>query len=513
MSQLDQIYAIIGSNLDSRNDDEESQIQKFFAGKNILITGATGFMGKCLLEKILRSIPEVGHVYLLIRDKANSTIEERLTKFFKNKIFDPLREKNPHFDEKVTAVKGDVSLENCGLSDEDRETLIEKTNIIFHGAANVMFNARVDVSLNTNVFGTERLLKLAQSCKNLDVFMYLSTAYSHCYNKCIEEKYYKPPGDINAVNKLIEIDNQRHLDEYSVKEFIGSHPNIYTYSKAIAEELVRKHSHSAAYACGIYRPSIVVSTYKEPVAGWVDNLNGPVMIFMGAGLGVIHVAYHKCVPIEFIPCDMSINILLAMTWDLHDRSLTGGYQKEAVIYNYGSSTVNPTGLQELYDYRKYVGAEERSKYAVGMNMIFLTRYFYLFQVFHFLFHFIPACLLDVVLMVIGRKPQAVSVFWKVNKHLDKVDYWGNGNWRIHMSNTLDVMDRLNDVDKDLFYCDIRNLDWREWSIYMWRGMRLYLLKEDFASKKGAHRYYLLMFVYYGIPAAIFLYYVAKQFVF
>ena len=34
---------------------ECSPIQQFYQGKTVFITGATGFMGKVLLEKLLRS--------------------------------------------------------------------------------------------------------------------------------------------------------------------------------------------------------------------------------------------------------------------------------------------------------------------------------------------------------------------------------------------------------------------------------------------------------------------------
>ncbi|KAE8295830.1 Fatty acyl-CoA reductase 1 [Larimichthys crocea] len=43
-------------------------IPEYYAGKNVLITGATGFMGKVLLEKLLRSCPEVKSVYVMVRD-------------------------------------------------------------------------------------------------------------------------------------------------------------------------------------------------------------------------------------------------------------------------------------------------------------------------------------------------------------------------------------------------------------------------------------------------------------
>ena len=48
-------------------------IKEFYSGKNILLTGVTGFLGKVLLEKILRSIPDVGTIYILVRAKRNET--------------------------------------------------------------------------------------------------------------------------------------------------------------------------------------------------------------------------------------------------------------------------------------------------------------------------------------------------------------------------------------------------------------------------------------------------------
>ena len=52
-------------------------IADFYARKDVFITGATGFMGKCLLEKLLRSVPDVGTVFVLTRAKKGRTPEER----------------------------------------------------------------------------------------------------------------------------------------------------------------------------------------------------------------------------------------------------------------------------------------------------------------------------------------------------------------------------------------------------------------------------------------------------
>ena len=52
-------------------------IVDFYSGRDVLITGATGFMGKCLLEKLLRSVPDLGSVFVLTREKKGKTPEQR----------------------------------------------------------------------------------------------------------------------------------------------------------------------------------------------------------------------------------------------------------------------------------------------------------------------------------------------------------------------------------------------------------------------------------------------------
>lgn len=65
---------------------DASQVRAFYSGKNIFITGGTGFVGLCLIEKILRCIPDVGKIYLLMRPKKGKEISERLQEFPKNPV-------------------------------------------------------------------------------------------------------------------------------------------------------------------------------------------------------------------------------------------------------------------------------------------------------------------------------------------------------------------------------------------------------------------------------------------
>lgn len=56
-----------------RNKEEEMSVKDVFEGKSILITGASGFLGKVLVEKLLYSIPALKNIYLLIRPLKNDT--------------------------------------------------------------------------------------------------------------------------------------------------------------------------------------------------------------------------------------------------------------------------------------------------------------------------------------------------------------------------------------------------------------------------------------------------------
>jgi fatty acyl-CoA reductase len=61
-------------------------IAEFYSHKDVFITGATGFMGKCLLEKMIRSVPDIGHVMILIRPKRGKTVQERVDSILASKV-------------------------------------------------------------------------------------------------------------------------------------------------------------------------------------------------------------------------------------------------------------------------------------------------------------------------------------------------------------------------------------------------------------------------------------------
>jgi fatty acyl-CoA reductase len=68
-----------------------SEIQEFYRGAKVLVTGGTGFMGKVLLQKLLRSCPHISNIYLLVRSKKGKNVDSRIEELFD----DPVSKINP----------------------------------------------------------------------------------------------------------------------------------------------------------------------------------------------------------------------------------------------------------------------------------------------------------------------------------------------------------------------------------------------------------------------------------
>ena len=60
------------------NVNEPSPISNYYKNKSIFVTGATGFLGKALIEKLLRSCYGLNKIYILVRPKKGKTPSQRV---------------------------------------------------------------------------------------------------------------------------------------------------------------------------------------------------------------------------------------------------------------------------------------------------------------------------------------------------------------------------------------------------------------------------------------------------
>jgi fatty acyl-CoA reductase len=91
-------------------------------------------------------------------------------------MFDRLRNERPGFASQLVAIRGDITLENLGLTNENRSLIEKKVSVVFHCAANVRFDQKLKNAVRYNTLGTQRVLKLAEHMDNLDVSTGLQTS-------------------------------------------------------------------------------------------------------------------------------------------------------------------------------------------------------------------------------------------------------------------------------------------------------------------------------------------------
>ena len=92
-----------------------------------------------LVEKLLR-VTRVLRVVVLIRPKRGLDTPQRLAALLQSSVFDMVRDTDPALLDKVDCVAGDITEDRLGLSEADREHLVNTVNIIFHCAATVRFD-------------------------------------------------------------------------------------------------------------------------------------------------------------------------------------------------------------------------------------------------------------------------------------------------------------------------------------------------------------------------------------
>jgi thioester reductase-like protein len=126
---------------------------------SVFITGASGFVGKVLLEKLLRDVPGIDKFYVLIRPKKGVSPSQRLhEEIVSSKIFTVLLRNigEEKFREivarKLIAVPGDISHHQCGIPAEFLKEIYRNVRVIFHCAASINFQERIGMKFICLIF-------------------------------------------------------------------------------------------------------------------------------------------------------------------------------------------------------------------------------------------------------------------------------------------------------------------------------------------------------------------------
>jgi thioester reductase-like protein len=219
----------------------------------VLLTGATGFVGKEILDRFL---DRGRRVFALVRAKDDEAAATRLA---------------PHA--RLTPVAGDIEQPRLGLDHAKTAALAEEITTVVHCAASVSFDLSLPESRRVNVDGTRNVLEMAQRCEGLERLSYISTAY--------------------VAGEPRRLFGEDELD-------VGQpFRNPYERSKFEAERMLRERGEGLPLQ--ILRPSIVVGDSRTGRTSSFNVLYGPLKAFARGTVPAIPA--RRSSPVDIVPVD------------------------------------------------------------------------------------------------------------------------------------------------------------------------------------------------------------------
>ncbi len=195
------------------------------------VTGATGFIGRNLVERLLE---REGTVYVLVREGSKGRLSE-------------LRSRWSVDEDRVVGIVGDISQPSLGVSDEDVDRLRGEVDHLFHLAAIYDMTADAESQRVANVEGTRHMVEFASAIEAGRVHMVSSIAAAGLYHGTFRE------------------------DMFDEAENLDVHP--YFRTKHESERVVREESERP---WRVYRPGMVVGNSET---GEMDKIDGPYYFF------------------------------------------------------------------------------------------------------------------------------------------------------------------------------------------------------------------------------------------
>ena len=375
------------------------------AGKRIAVTGATGFLGTALVERLLRCVPDC-ELVLVVRPGWRGADERVRRDILRNDAFDRLRAAadadaagsgSETFEEaaarRIQAVAGDVTQDGLGLDEAGRSRLAACDTVI-HAAAAVSFDAALDDAVEVNMLGPVRVAEAMRAAgTSADAHL---IAVSTCYvagsrrgaapeqlvdqspffvdvdwrgeadsarrARADAEQASRTPERLAALARearrelgaagtpaltaKIESLRQRWVDERLTEAGRAratslGFPDAYAFTKALGERALAETR--GGVPVSIVRPSIIESALAEPRPGWIRGFRmaEPVIAAYARGL----LKEFPGVPegiIDVIPVDLVVSAILAV-------AARGPAGAEPDVVQVASGAANPLRYGKLVD--------------------------------------------------------------------------------------------------------------------------------------------------------------------
>jgi long-chain acyl-CoA synthetase len=352
----------------------ELDVPGALAGRNVLLIGATGFIGKVWLAALLEAVPDVGRVHLLLRRRGRRPPEERVTRLLaESPVFESLRCRlGPHARElvgqRLPVLEGDVRQPGLGLGTGARRELAGSLDLVVNCAGLTEFNPDPRDALAVNVDGVVHLLDFVEGSRRA-ALLHVSTCFVagrregripetvDPFRPPSGEAGFHPEEERRRLHELIEERGARvraggRLARSVRRPVIGAvvdrardlgWPNIYTFTKALGEGLIALRTRAnRELAAAIVRPSIVESAVSFPCRGWNEGVNtsAPLSYLLGSSFRQLPVNQRK--RLDVVPVDAVARGLTLVAAALVER-------RHDLVVQLATSAVNPLDLRRAVE--------------------------------------------------------------------------------------------------------------------------------------------------------------------
>jgi len=161
-------------------------VEKSLAGRHILFTGASGFLGKVWLCMMLDKVPDVGRIYVLLRGKKSQNARQRFERMINESYaFKPLHDRHGaglsrFLAERIEVIGGDVSMPGLGVEPRLAARMQKQLDLVVHCAGQVDFNPELSEGVVSNVEGTIHAAEFADKASSRGArcsFVQVSTCF------------------------------------------------------------------------------------------------------------------------------------------------------------------------------------------------------------------------------------------------------------------------------------------------------------------------------------------------
>jgi long-chain acyl-CoA synthetase len=365
-------------------------LEQVFKGRRILITGATGFLGKVFLVLLLRWHPEVERVYLLIRGDRRSSLNRFRREIVDSPVMGPLRNYlgaafDQFIEKKIVVLPGDIT--NAGLvEDDDAELAPTSLDVVVHSAGLVNFEASLEKALEINATGVANVLAFCRRTRA--AMLHVSTCYvagaadgqryeddipvDWCPSGKRSFKLEREIRDALAAVARVEAESReqlRHAEfmlddngddeptagvEYRRKEWVEERlkevgkqralkwgwPNTYSYTKSLGEQLVVAARDELDVT--VVRPAVIESAIRDPFPGWNQGVNTSAPLTYLAGRGYRFYPAEAELVLDVIPVDLAAHAMIPIVGALL-------LKRQKLIYQLCTSDRNPLPMRRLVE--------------------------------------------------------------------------------------------------------------------------------------------------------------------